>query len=61
MPKITSSNLNKYQKSALKTGLSIKASIVYVTLLEQKKALLPKQIISFTNLHRQYVYDAIHE
>ena len=50
-----------YLKSALKTGLSAKASGVYVALLEEGKALSPKSLILQTKLHRQYVYDALHE
>ena len=56
-----SSKSNQYLKSASKAGLSGKASVVYVCLLDSGKALTPKNIITFTKLHRQYVYDAIHE
>lgn len=61
MQNISSYKLDKYRQSAIKAGLSFKASLVYVCLLEEKRPLLPKQIITITNIHRQYVYDAIHE
>ena len=50
-----------YVQSALKAGLSGKSSVVYVSLLEIGQPLSPKAIIMRTHLHRQYVYDAIHE
>ncbi|MDB5190315.1 MAG: hypothetical protein JWN49_641 [Parcubacteria group bacterium] len=50
-----------YIQSALKAGLSAKASSVYVTLLEAGVPLSPKTIILRSGLHRQYVYDAIKE
>lgn len=50
-----------YVESALKTGLSAKASSVYVALLNAGIALSPKKIITLTFLHRQYVYDALKE
>ncbi|MEK7460088.1 MAG: hypothetical protein AAB628_00865 [Patescibacteria group bacterium] len=50
-----------YIKNASDAGLSGKASVVYVLLLDNGTALSPKNIISKTKLHRQYVYDAIHE
>ncbi|MES2225648.1 MAG: helix-turn-helix domain-containing protein [Patescibacteria group bacterium] len=50
-----------YLKSALKTGLSPKAASVYVVLLEAGTGLAPKNIITRTGLHRQYVYDALRE
>jgi sugar-specific transcriptional regulator TrmB len=50
-----------YLESALKTGLSAKASAVYVTLLDVGTPLSPKGIIARTTLHRQYVYDALKE
>jgi predicted DNA-binding transcriptional regulator len=56
-----SSKLDHYIKSAGVAGLSGKASSVYVILLDAGKALSPKAIITKTHLHRQYVYDAIHE
>ena len=46
---------------ALRLGLSGKAASVYVALLGAKTALSPKKIILETKLHRQYVYDALHE
>lgn len=52
---------NEYIEKAAQAGLSGKASIVYVALLEYKNPIAPKGLISKTNLHRQYVYDAIHE
>lgn len=51
----------EYIENASKAGLSGKAAKVYVTLLEYKNPLAPKGIVLKTNLHRQYVYDAIHE
>lgn len=56
-----SSHLDLYIESASQVGLSGKASSVYVTLLEASTPLSPKAIITATSLHRQYVYDAIHE
>lgn len=50
-----------YLKSALKTGLSGKAAAVYTALLEAGIALSPKALVLRTRLHRQYVYDALHE
>lgn len=50
-----------YLQSALKAGLSAKASSVYVSLLEAGIPLSPKTIIIRTGLHRQYVYDALEE
>lgn len=50
-----------YIEGALKTGLSAKASSVYVALLEVGTPLSPKGIITRTVLHRQYVYDALKE
>jgi len=47
--------------SALKTGLSAKAATVYLSLLEAGVALSPKALIIRTSLHRQYLYDALHE
>lgn len=61
MTKEISSRLDLYIKNANNTGLSAKASSVYVTLLDEGIALSPKNIIMKTKLHRQYVYDAIHE
>ena len=58
--KISSKN-DAFIKNAQKVGLSPKASSVYVTLLDERKALSPKIIIQRTNLHRQYVYDALKE
>lgn len=52
---------NGYLGSALKSGLSAKASFVYVSLLEAGEPLKPKVIIGRTRLHRQYVYDALRE
>lgn len=52
---------SEYLESALKTGLSGKAASVYVALLDAGLGLSPKSIILRTNLHRQYVYDALHE
>lgn len=56
-----SSKLDNYIKNANNTGLSAKASVVYVLLLDEGIALSPKNIILKTKLHRQYVYNAIHE
>jgi sugar-specific transcriptional regulator TrmB len=61
MTKKISSRLDSFIKSASQTGLSAKASSVYVILLEEGIALSPKNIIIKTSLHRQYVYNAIHE
>lgn len=52
---------NEYFKNALKTGLSEKASKVYVTALEAGEALSPKVLVLRSKLHRQYVYDALYE
>jgi hypothetical protein len=52
---------NNSLQSALKSGLSAKASAVYVALLEAGMPLSPKVIISRARLHRQYVYDALQE
>lgn len=52
---------SKYLESGLKTGLSAKASAVYVALLEAGEPVSPKGIIVKTRLHRQYVYDALRE
>lgn len=52
---------NSYLQSALKLGLSGKASAVYVFLLKAKKPVAPVKIINATSLHRQYAYDALHE
>ena len=52
---------SNYLESALKVGLSAKAATVYVTLLEAGSALAPKNIVTRTKLHRQYVYDALRE
>lgn len=54
-------SFDKYLQSALKLGLSSKASVVYIFLLKAKKAIAPIKIILGTKLHRQYVYDAIEE
>lgn len=48
-------------ESGLKTGLSGKASAVYMALLESGIPLSPKTLILRTSLHRQYVYDGLHE
>lgn len=56
-----STKLDNYIINANKAGLSAKASAVYVLLLDSGVALSPKNIILKTKLHRQYVYDAIHE
>jgi len=53
--------VSDYLKSALKAGLSSKAASVYVALLEAGVGLAPKNIITRTKLHRQYVYDALQE
>lgn len=53
--------MTDYLKDALRAGLSAKAAAVYVALLEAGFALPPKALISRTRLHRQYVYDALHE
>jgi sugar-specific transcriptional regulator TrmB len=50
-----------YIESAVKAGLSGKASVVYVVLLQAGTPLSPKVIILKSSLHRQYVYDALHE
>ena len=52
---------DEYLKNALKTGLSPKAAGVYVTALEAGEALSPKSLVLKSKLHRQYVYDALHE
>lgn len=56
-----STKLDTYIESASESGLSGKASAVYVTLLDAGTAISPKGIIAKTSLHRQYVYDALHE
>lgn len=56
-----STKLGPYIESASESGLSGKASAVYVTLLDVGEAISPKGIITRTSLHRQYVYDALHE
>lgn len=61
MTKEISSRLDEYVKSASGAGLSGKASVVYVLLLDEGMALSPKAIILKTKLHRQYVYNALHE
>ena len=61
MTKEISSRLDSYIENANNAGLSAKASAVYVVLLDAGIALSPKNIIIRTKLHRQYVYDAIHE
>lgn len=48
-------------ENALKAGLSGKAASVYTTLLKEGAPLSPKALILRTRLHRQYVYDALHE
>lgn len=53
--------MTDYLQDATKAGLSAKASAVYVALLEAGIALPPKAIVGRTHLHRQYVYDALHE
>lgn len=58
---INDSTEGEYIEKASKAGLSSKASKVYVCLLDYKNPLAPKGIIAKTNLHRQYVYDALHE
>ncbi len=50
-----------YLQSALKAGLSAKGAAVYVALLEAGTPMSPKALILRTQLHRQYVYDALHE
>lgn len=52
---------SEYLQNALKTGLSGKAGSVYIALLEAGTPLSPKALILRTALHRQYVYDALHE
>jgi hypothetical protein len=54
-------SISGYLESAVQAGLSGKASAVYVALLEAGVALAPKNIISRSRLHRQYVYDALQE
>lgn len=61
MTSVISTKLDKYIENANQAGLSGKASLVYVLLLDEGKALSPKNIILKTKLHRQYVYDALHE
>ncbi len=51
----------QHLKSALKTGLSGKASAVYIALLQAEIPLSPKAIILRSKLHRQYVYDGLEE
>ncbi len=53
--------MTNYLQDATKAGLSAKAATVYVALLEAGVALPPKAIVGRTRLHRQYVYDALHE
>ena len=48
-------------QSALKAGLTAKAASVYSALLEVGTPLSPKALITRVHLHRQYVYDALHE
>src|SRR4051812_37735721 len=50
-----------YLESAIKSGLSAKAAMVYVVLLEAGSPLAPKNLVSRSGLHRQYVYDGIRE
>lgn len=57
---MTNKNTNLLE-SARKSGLSAKGAAIYVALLEAGTALPPKAIVSRTRLHRQYVYDALHE
>ncbi|MHB8660466.1 MAG: TrmB family transcriptional regulator [Minisyncoccota bacterium] len=52
---------NDYLKNGIKAGLSAKSAAVYVALLEAGVSLSPKGLIARTRLHRQYVYDALHE
>lgn len=47
--------------SALKAGLSLRAAIVYITLLRTGLPLSPKAIIIHSRLHRQYVFDGLEE
>lgn len=54
-------NEGGYIQAALQTQLSSKAASVYVTLLEAGTALSPKGLIVRTGMHRQYVYDGLHE
>lgn len=61
MTKEISSRLDSYIENANNVGLSAKAAAVYVVLLDAGVALSPKSIIIKTKLHRQYVYNAIHE
>ena len=56
-----SSNLDEYIHSGSTVGLSAKASLVYITLLDAGIPLTPKAVIVHSHLHRQYVYDALHE
>lgn len=56
-----STKLDTYLESASGSGLSGKASLVYVTLLDAGTPISPKGIIIKTSLYRQYVYDALHE
>ncbi len=51
----------EHLRSALKTGLSGKASAVYIVLLQAEIPLPPKAIILRSKLHRQYVYDGLEE
>lgn len=53
--------MTDYLKDAVKAGLSAKAAAVYATMLEAGVSLPPKALVSRTKLHRQYVYDALHE
>jgi len=60
---IDTSNNQKtaYIQAAFQVGMSSKAAAVYVALLEAGVPLSPKGLIAKTSLHRQYVYDALHE
>ena len=61
MTLINTSSEDAYIQKASQAGLSGKAAKVYVVLLVHKNPLAPKGIIRATNLHRQYVYDALRE
>lgn len=56
-----SSIKNEHLNSALRTGLSPKASGVYIAALGAGEPLSPKSLILRSKLHRQYVYDALFE
>jgi sugar-specific transcriptional regulator TrmB len=59
---INNQNKNKgFIESAMDLGLSSKAAMVYVRLLEAKKAIAPIVLINITKIHRQYVFDALRE